>query len=312
MTLQQLRYLCAIVDQGMNITRAARFLQTSQPGISRYLQLLEAEFGVKLLLRDGNRILGLTQIGQTVYAAAKRIQNEVAGVSAAVSEYRNGDVGDLTLAVAHGLARYKLPPLIRHFMDAFPKVKLNLRQGAHAQIWDWLAKGEADMAIATVPSGNISDLILLQCDEIYRVALTPTGHPLTQKRTISLRDLASYPIITYEQGVTARIPILRAFQKKRVEPNIVLTATDEDTMKLYVRAGLGIALVGHLSYNEEQDAGLAMVDARNLFEPSPIYLGIRRNTYLPNYMISFVNLVAPHLSETLRNQDLQSLDRFTP
>ena len=84
MTLQQLRYLCAIVDQGMNITRAAKFLHTSQPGISRYLQLLEAEFGVKLLLRDGNRILGLTQIGETVYAAAKRIQNEVTGVGAAI------------------------------------------------------------------------------------------------------------------------------------------------------------------------------------------------------------------------------------
>jgi len=162
------------------------------------------------------------------------------------------------------------------------------------------------MAIATVPSGNISELILLQCDEIHRVALTPDGHPLTQKRTITLRDLANYPIITYEQGVAARIPILRAFQKKRVEPNIVLSATDEDTMKLYVRAGLGIALVGHLSYNEQQDVGLAMVDARNLFEPSPVYLGIRRNTYLPNYMISFMNLVAPHISETLRNQDLQA------
>ena len=306
MTLQQLRYLCAIVDQGMNITRAAKFLHTSQPGISRYLQLLESEFGVKLLLRDGNRILGLTQIGETVYAAAKRIQNEVSGVGAAISEYRNGDVGDLTLAVAHGLARYKLPPIVRRFMDAFPKVKLNLRQGAHAQIWDWLATGEADMAIATMPSGNINDLILLQCEEVHRVAITPEGHPLTQKRSITLRDLAAYPIITYEHGVAARIPILRAFQKKRVEPNIVLTATDEDTMKLYVRAGLGIALVGNLSYNADQDKGLAMVDAKGLFEPSPVVLGIRRNTYLPQYMIAFVDFVAPHLSETLRKQEIQT------
>ena len=306
MTLQQLRYLCAIVDQGMNITRAAKFLHTSQPGISRYLQLLEAEFGVKLLLRDGNRILGLTQIGETVYAAAKRIQNEVTGVGAAVSEYRNGDVGDLTLAVAHGLARYKLPPIVREFMDAFPKVKLNLRQGTHAQIWDWLATGEADMAIATMPSGNINDLILLQCEEVHRVAITPEGHPLTQKRSITLRDLAAYPIITYEHGVAARITILRAFQKKRVEPNIVLTATDEDTMKLYVRAGLGIALVGNLSYNADQDKGLAMVDAKGLFEPSPVFLGIRRNTYLPQYMIAFVDFVAPHLSETLRKQEIQT------
>ena len=49
-----------------------------------------------------------------------------------------------------------------------------------------------------------------------------------------------------------------------------------------------------------------MVDAKGLFEPSPVFLGIRRNTYLPQYMIAFVDFVAPHLSETLRKQEIQT------
>jgi DNA-binding transcriptional LysR family regulator len=55
--LQQLRYLIAIADNGLNITAAANRLYTSQPGVSKQLRLLEEELGVELFRRHG-RILG--------------------------------------------------------------------------------------------------------------------------------------------------------------------------------------------------------------------------------------------------------------
>ncbi|MDP7660857.1 MAG: LysR family transcriptional regulator, partial [Gammaproteobacteria bacterium] len=48
MTLQQLRYLLAIADSGLNITAASERLYTSQPGISKQLKLLEQELKVQL------------------------------------------------------------------------------------------------------------------------------------------------------------------------------------------------------------------------------------------------------------------------
>ena len=45
MKLQQLKYLIAIVDNGLNITAAAERLYTSQPGVSKQLKLLEEELG---------------------------------------------------------------------------------------------------------------------------------------------------------------------------------------------------------------------------------------------------------------------------
>jgi len=48
MKLQQLRYLCEVANQDLNLSRAAKKLHTSQPGISRQIQLLENELGVEI------------------------------------------------------------------------------------------------------------------------------------------------------------------------------------------------------------------------------------------------------------------------
>ena len=56
MKLQQLKYLLAIVDNGLNITAAAERLFTSQPGVSKQLKLLEEELGLQLFTRKGKSL----------------------------------------------------------------------------------------------------------------------------------------------------------------------------------------------------------------------------------------------------------------
>ena len=63
MNLQQLRYLVAIVDHGLNISEAAETLFTSQPGISKQIRQLEDELGVAIFVRRGKRFTGLTEPG---------------------------------------------------------------------------------------------------------------------------------------------------------------------------------------------------------------------------------------------------------
>jgi LysR family transcriptional regulator, cys regulon transcriptional activator len=61
MKLHQLRYLAAIVDNGLNITAAARALHTSQPGVSKQVKLLEDELGFELFERQGRTLKRLTR-----------------------------------------------------------------------------------------------------------------------------------------------------------------------------------------------------------------------------------------------------------
>ena len=66
MKFQQLRYLVAVSENGLNITAAARQLHTSQPGVSRQLKLLEEELGFQLFEREGRALTRTTAAGEEI------------------------------------------------------------------------------------------------------------------------------------------------------------------------------------------------------------------------------------------------------
>ena len=72
MNLQQLRYLCAVVDHGLNVSDAAAALRTSQPGISKQILQLEEELGIEVFVRRGRRLATLTPAGRIVVATARK------------------------------------------------------------------------------------------------------------------------------------------------------------------------------------------------------------------------------------------------
>ncbi|HEX7062761.1 MAG TPA: LysR family transcriptional regulator [Woeseiaceae bacterium] len=82
MKLQQLRYVLAIADSGLNISAAASRIYTSQPGISKQLKLLEEELGVELFVRNGRSLRAITPAGLEIIGHARVIMQEVERLSA--------------------------------------------------------------------------------------------------------------------------------------------------------------------------------------------------------------------------------------
>jgi len=306
MKLQQLAHLCAVVDCGLNITQAAKQLHTSQPGLSRSIQLLEAELKIRIFVRDAKKIAGLTSVGREIYLGAKRVLSESNGLVRTATEHLTGHLGDLTIATAHTHARYSLPPVIDRFIAHFPRVRLRLRQGHPSQIIRWVSTGEADLAITATHMNHYPELALLPSHELHRVVLTKPRHPLLKCRNLTLEDIAAFPVITYDFEFSAGLQIIEAFRAKGLTPNIVLSAVDADTMKTYVHCGLGIAIVAHTAFDPKQDAGLRCVDARHLFEPMTVYVGLRRNSDLPAYILSFIEFFAPELTPDIVRRSVRA------
>jgi LysR family cys regulon transcriptional activator len=89
MTLQQLRYLAAVQDHGLNITAAARQLHASQPAISRQLKLLEEDLGFQVFERRGRALVRTTPAGDEIIARAVNILREIRNIHRVSSELRN-------------------------------------------------------------------------------------------------------------------------------------------------------------------------------------------------------------------------------
>ena len=299
MKLQQLRYIVEVANHDLNVSATAQALFTSQPGVSKQIRLLEDELGVEIFVRSGKHLTQVTQVGQQIIDMANQVLRQTGTIKQIAQECSNESVGELTIATTHTQARYALPAIIRSFRQSYPDVTLHMKQGTPAQIVELAASGAADFAIATEGMEHFKDLIMMPCYEWNRAVVVPREHPLASKAevpgSITLEDIAEYPIVTYVFGFTGRSRLDDAFSAADLTPNVVFTATDTDVIKTYVRLGLGVGIIASMAYDEAQDADLVRIDAGHLFASSVTHIGFRRGTFLRRYMLDLIQSFAPHL-----------------
>jgi LysR family cys regulon transcriptional activator len=290
MKLQQLRYLCEVVERGFNITEAANALHTSQPGVSKQIRLLERELGVEILARQGQRITGLTGPGRELVDAAQRLLVDAQELKHMAENLAAPGRGSLTVATTHLHARYPLLPVISRFVEKHPGVRLSLFQGPPAAIADRVVAGLADIGITTGPEQPSAQLVMLPAYRIHRCLIAPPGHPLLKLKKPSLAQIAAYPLIVYDANFSSGWTVTRAFERARLRPNIVLSATDADVIKAYVGAGLGVAILQSMAYDPRKDTEVCGVPVDHLIAPSMTYVLLRKGKYLTTHLLDFVEM----------------------
>lgn len=294
MNLQQLRYLHGVVEHGLNLSKAASALHTSQPGISRQIRLLEEELGAELLVRQGNRIRALTDAGQAAVEIAGRILRELESLRAVGSDFAEPDSGTLVVATTHVHARYILLPIVRRFRERYPGVSLVLRQGTPDHVFDLVQRGLADIGLSTKANTSAPEVTGLACYRLHRAVLVPSGHALLSRRGhIALADVTAFPMINLDSAFATGVTVLGTIAEQGLRANVVVTATDAEVIKSYVAAGLGIATLPEVAYDPERDAGLELIEARHLFPPSISYAWLHRHRYLRRHTPEFIRMLSP-------------------
>lgn len=315
MKLQQLKYLLAIVDNGLNITAAAEKLFTSQPGVSKQLKLLEEELGLQLFVRKGKSLGSVTAAGEQVIQHARLIMQEADNIRSLAANYYQEEEGTLAIATTHTQARYVLPDVVRRFRAAYPGVQLKLHQGTSEQIADMVAAGDIDFAIATGAHGLFDNLLLIPGYHWDRKIIVPADHELASSAApVTLEDLAKFPLVTYVFSFGGQSSLKQAFAERGLDPDVVFTARDADVIKTYVRMGLGVGIVADMADHDDTD-GMVAISAAGLFPRSTTWIGFRKDLLLRRYMLEFMQLFAPHITadqlEKIRHVRVQAdIDRL--
>lgn len=295
MNFQQLRSVREAARRGYNLTEVANVLFTSQPGVSRQIRELEEELGVEIFERNGKRLTGLTEPGKGILHIIERLLLEAENLRQASHEYAGERSGTLTIATTHTQARYVLPQVVQSFRNAFPDVRIALQQSSPEHIAEWVISGKADIGIATEGLSQFEELVSFPCYHWSHVVVVPEAHPLASKSSVSLQELAEYPLITYDVGFTGRSHIDDAFGEAGIRPDIVLTAMDSDVIQQYVSLGLGVGIVASMAVEHNRAAGLVALEAAHLFAPNVTRLAVRRGAYLRSYTYEFILRFAPEL-----------------
>ena len=305
MNLHQFRFVREAVRQNYNLTEAAKALYTSQPGVSKAIIELEEELGIDIFTRHGKRIRGLTEPGRAVLKSVELIMQEVDGLKRIGKEFAAHDSGSFTIATTHTQARYSLPKVIQAFTQKYPKVRLSLLQGSPKQITEMVRNDQADVAIATESLADGDGIISLPCYQWEHVVVVPVDHPLLSSKNLSLEEIASYPLITYDAAFSGRSKLDHAFGLRDLKPDVILEAIDADVIKTYVELNMGIGIIAGMAFDPERDRNLRAIPAGHLFGTNVSRVGLKQGAYLRSYVYTFIELLAPTLNRKLIAQVME-------
>lgn len=304
MNLQQVRYLTEVGRNDFNISKAAQTLGTSQPGISKQLRLLEEETQTPIFRREGKRLVGFTREGERIFNFAQRMAQDAGNILSVGREYNAPDRGLLTLATTPALACYALPSIVKQFRDDYPMIQMHVAVGEADHCVERVVDGEADFALVPTFASVPQEFVMLPAFEWARSVIMLPDSPLLRMPTITLADIAEFPIIALESKSAS---LKEHFREGGLNPEYTITTSNPEVMKRYVMLGLGVAMLATATYEAERDAPLCARDVSHIFPPSKIRVCISRTRYIRDYTFSFIKLIAPHLTKQSIHAELQPL-----
>jgi LysR family carnitine catabolism transcriptional activator len=241
-TLRQLDAFVAVANT-RSFSQAAQSLHVTQPALTSMIQKLEAQLGVVLFART-RRGAELTTTARELLPDLQRTMGNLEAVISDIQGFTAPRGGTVTLASIPSLSTLIIPQLIARFEDAYPRIKVTLKDAMteNRSIHEMLRTGDIDYGIGS-PSGEQDGLEfdLFMHDEL--VALVPDGHTMAARKTLRWTELAPFPLIGMSYQSNVRMLVDEAFaangisKRPKREVSLISTAVG------MVRAGLGVTVL---------------------------------------------------------------------
>lgn len=244
MDLRHLRYFQAVAEE-LSFSKASRRLRIAQPALSRAVQDLEQEMGVRLLDRD-RRSVRLTPAGTVLLQETGLLMDRLDESLRRVRRAAAGEDGELRLGYIGPPTQPFLGRLLREYRERFPRITVILEERTPERVWEMVSRGRLAIGLTRpVLAHEALGLKALTLRQETLCAVVPAGHALTRRTAVSWKDLAGEPIILLarREGAGSHDSILAACQEAGFAPRVAHTPSLIGTILQYVEAGAGIGIV---------------------------------------------------------------------
>lgn len=240
--LTQLRCFVAVATE-LHFGRAAVSLNMTQPPLTRQIQLLEHEVGVRLLERAGGAVR-LTPPGTVFLREAEDILRRSQAATVAARRALRADAGSVTMAFIPAASFSVLPGLLTSARERLPEVEVVLREMQTADQLEAIGADRVELGIVRpfTPRNFIESAVLFR--EPF-VAAVPNGHALARLDALPFSALQDQPFIAFCPSESRYLYELVAgrMREEGVAPETVQTLSHTHSIISLVDAGLGVALV---------------------------------------------------------------------
>lgn len=242
---------------------AARALGVSQPAVSKSLRLAEQEAGFVLFRRVRGRLFPSTE-AETLLPQVERLSSDLDAIALLVRQLRDGSAGSVTVAAPGSVAHPFITPAVARFVRERPSIRVEVMILATADIAETVAGSRADFGVVHQPTDNpyLSGEVVCEGEGI---CVLPKRHPLSERKTLSVRDLQKERIICYRSDTPIGSLVRKALSAAgdRREVDIVINHSQQ-ALDL-VEAGAGLAVMDPFLLVANPRASLVAIPFRPSF-----------------------------------------------
>ena len=239
--IRHIRYFKAVALE-LHFGRAAKQLNIAQPALSRSIKHLETQIGVQLLERN-NRNVSLTKAGKVFLAGCQQLIDSMEGMVIQTQKASEGKAGHLIIGYTDFAISGLMPAILRDFRKQFPDISIEPVHGFTGKQLDNLDQGKLDFGFITGPFERPGyQSVTIQQDSY--VAVLYENHPLAQKKSVQLIDLAKEPFIlgSLVGWEHYHDHLFRLCRNVGFKPNVVQTAFNVEGIFGLVACEMGITI----------------------------------------------------------------------
>jgi DNA-binding transcriptional LysR family regulator len=246
-----LRVFEAVTRTG-SFARAAERLGITPPGVSMHIAELEKHYRVRLFERVGRKVR-LTAAGEILRHYAQRIFSlaEEAGRALEGEQYFRGS--RLRIAASHTPAGYHLGLVWQAVRRRYPDLQVELSVHSSRQVKERLLALEDDLGMLTESEAH-RDLVLQPYAHEALVAVVARDHRWAGRRRVTIRELASQPLIL-RPGTVGRDMLEHALSAARVEARPRMEIDSTEAIKRAVESGAGVGVLPTSAVARDVKAG---------------------------------------------------------
>ncbi len=263
-TLRQLQFFMALVRRA-SFSKAAEECLVSQSTLSSAVKEMEALLGQQLVDRS-TRAFALTPAGEEIAARAPAILAAAEDLSRAASGRRPLE-GAFHLGVIPTIAPFILPRAALRLHEAYPKLKLFLREDLTGALAERLAAGLIDAALLALPYDLPGTEVIEIGDDPFWFACN-ADHQYAKRRKLAKEDLDGCKLLLLEDGHCLREHALEACELSERGDNASFDGTSLFTLAQMARSGLGATLLPDMAVKEGLADGADLV-AVPFVKPAP-------------------------------------------
>jgi DNA-binding transcriptional LysR family regulator len=248
----ELAAFVAAVEAG-SMHAAADALQLTQSAVTKRIQTLERRIGGRLFER-GRFGVRPTELGCTVYPAAKRALEALGSVAELVELSRaNGSV-DLRLSASQTIGEFLLPGWLAEFRRERPDVRPRLEVVNSHGVLDAIRENRCEIGFIEGPDCPPGfDALTIARDEI--VVVVVAEHPWARRRAVTPGDLVRESYLAREEAAGTRAVATAALARVGTELTPALEAASFQSLKRALVGG-GFTLISRLTIEAEERAGV--------------------------------------------------------